>query len=495
MNAAILVLDYGTTALKAVAYDERFRRLKTVSREWKYLYPMPNCIEYPAEAYWQQTLSAVAELRKGIGDFWEIKVISVTGQSETMILLDAKGLPVGNAIVWLDGRAVEECVAAKRAFDESRLYAITGNPDFNVNMPLLKIQWLQERQHEQYAKMDKLLLLKDYIVYRLTGSIVSEHTVNCCSGYFDINRRDWADELLELCGLRRKNLPELAGSRAVVGSVCPEAASAMEVKGDVKVVNGLLDQCASAVGAGNLFNGMICETTGTVLAIAATLDEFRPEKMMRPVLMFCHAREGKYLALPNCPTAGVLLTWFKNNFLAVDEGGFDRINEEVWRRLDKDSELVLLPHFGGRLSPVVNGNARGVLYGLTLNCDKFDIARSIMESVAYMLRENLALLGFVDLKTSDMVSLGGASKSSVWQQIKADVCRRNIVSLTDDESTALGCAFNAGIALGMLEEKDIPTLIQIRDTYIPNQDRGERYDRKYATYLDLNHRLGYDETL
>ena len=94
-----------------------------------------------------------------------------------------------------------------------------------------------------------------------------------------------------------------------------------------------------------------------------------------------------------------------------------------------------------------------------------------------------------------MVSLGGASKSSVWQQIKADVCRRNIVSLMDDESTALGCAFNAGIALGMLEEKDIPTLIQIRDTYIPNQDRGERYDRKYATYLDLNHRLGYDETL
>lgn len=493
MNAAILVLDYGTTALKAVAYDEDFRRLSVVSREWRYTYPGVGCIEYPAEEYWNQTLSAIAELRNGLGGLRGLRAVSVTGQSETMILLDDHGMPLGNAIVWLDGRPVEECAAAKASFSESRLYALTGNPDFNVNMPLLKLQWLQKHEPERFARMDKLLLLKDYIIYRLSGKMLSEHTVNCCSGYFDINRRDWSDELLDLCGLTRSRLPELAGSMAVVGDVCPDAAAEMDISGGVKVVNGLLDQCASALGAGNLSGGMICETTGTVLAIAATLDEFHPERMARPVLMFCHAMEGKYLALPNCPTAGVLLSWFRNQFLAADEGGFERINQEVEHRLDKDSELILLPHFGGRLSPVVNESARGVLYGLTLDCDKFDIARCVMESVAYLLRENLELLADIGIRSKDIVSLGGASKSAVWQQIKADVCKCSIIPLMDAESTALGCAFNAGIALGLLEPQQIPGFVRPRAVYHPNLTREAVYDRKYQTYLDLNRRLGYDE--
>ena len=494
MNAAILVLDYGTTALKAVAYDESFHRLRTASREWHYIYPAPNCIEYPVEEYWRQTLSAIAELRDGLGGFQGLHAISVTGQSETMILLDASGAPLGNAIVWLDGRPAEECATARAQFSEARLYAITGNPDFSVNMPLLKIQWLQKHEPERFARMDRLLLLKDYIIYKLSGTILSEHTVNCCSGYFDINRRDWSDELLDLCGLTRSRLPELAGAMAVVGGVCPGTAAAMGLPGGVKVVNGLLDQCASALGAGNLSGGMICETTGTVLAIAATLDAFHPERMARPVLMFCHALEGKYLALPNCPTAGVLLSWFRDRFLADGEGGFDRINEEVQRRLDKESELILLPHFSGRLSPVANESARGVLYGLTLDCDRFDIARSIMESVAYLLRENLELLATIGVQSEDVVSLGGASKSAVWQQIKADVCGKNIIPLTDGESTALGCALNAGMALGMLDAREIPGLICQRAIYRPNPARRAVYDRKYEAYLDLNRRLGYDET-
>lgn len=495
MKTAILVLDYGTTTLKAVAYDEHFRWLHTCTREWRYSYPAPGCIEYPVEAYWAQTLSAVTELRECVGSFRNVRTISVTGQSETMILLDGKGEPLGDAIVWLDGRPVQECEETKAIFSETRLYALTGNPDFNVNMPLLKLQWLKRHEPERSKRISKVLLLKDYIIYKLSGRLLSEHTVNCCSGYFDINTRDWADELLDVCGLKRSKLPELASPRAKVGDVCPETALQLQLGEGVCVVNGLLDQCASAIGAGNLYSGMICETTGTVLAIAATLDEFHPEMMARPVLMFCHALEGKYLALPNCPTAGVLLSWFKNNFLCAEEGGFGRIDQEVLGRIDKESGLILLPHFGGRLSPVVNGNAKGVLYGLTLDCDKFDIARSVMESVAYLLRENLELLETIDVRSRDVISLGGAAKSPVWQQIKADVCDRNIISLKDGESTALGCALNAGMAVGLLKEKEIPSLIYPKATYLPNSNRRVAYDQKFVEYKRLNRCLGYDDSI
>lgn len=496
-KAVILVLDYGTTALKAAAYDESFRCLGTSAREWTYIYPAPGCIEYPAEEYWNQTLSAFAELREKVGGFDGVRVMSVTGQSETMIPLDADGKPIGNAIVWLDSRPVEECEEAKKLFDPAVLYAQTGNCEFNLNMPLLKMMWMKNHEPERYARMAKMTLLKDFIVYKLSGRIITEHTVNCCSGYFDIVKRDWSDDLLKMAGISRDVLPELAGPRTVVGNVCARAAEEIGVPAEAQVVNGLLDQVASAIGAGNLESGIISETTGTVLAIAATLDKFEPERMS-PVLMFCHAPENKFLALPNCPTAGVLLTWFRNTFLSKDEmdrGGFNLINEEVEKRIDKETDLILLPHFSGRLSPVVNGSAKGVLYGLTLDCDKFDIARSVMESVSYLLRENLELLDSIGVTGKEVISLGGATKSAIWEQIKADVCGRDMVLLEDGESTALGCALDAAVATGMLKEEDIPSIVRRRTVYHTNPDRVALYNDKYAAYQSLNNRLGYDETV
>ena len=390
---------------------------------------------------------------------------------------------------------MEQCTQMSRSYSANRFYAQTGNTEFHVNLPLLKLQWLKKQEPDRSAKISKVLLLKDYIVYRLTKALVTEHTINCCSGYFDIVKKDWSDELLEACGLKRSQLPILAPANARIGEISACAAREMDLPRDTVVINGLLDQCASAIGAGNIRAGKVSATIGTVLAVAATLEEFRPEELTQPVLMFCHTVEGKYLALPNCPTAGVLLSWFKNEFLFENEGGFDRINKEVYRRLNKPSELILLPHFSGRLSPVVNSNARGVLYGLTLGCDKYDVARSIMESVAYLLRENLELLEQNHIFAEEITSLGGGAKSEVWQQIMADVCAREMIPLKEEESTSLGCAINAAMALGTLKQEDIPSLVRPRKVYSPTGARKEYYDEKYQKYKELNAKLGYDKPL
>ncbi len=494
MPAALLALDYGTSALKAVAYDRDFRRLGVAVRAWDYRTPAPGRIECPVGDYVGKAVSALLELKEKAGGFRGVEAVSVTGQAETLILLDREGAPLGDALVWLDGRAAEECRRMRGRFDAKEFYARTGNTDFDPIMPLHKLEWLKTHDSGRFGQAARALLLKDYIVYWLSGAIVTEHTVNCCSGYFDIVRKAWDGELLAAAGIPRDLLPELADAQHVAGRVAEGPWRLLGLPDNAVVVNGLLDQCASALGAGNIEEGMICETTGTVLAVAATLQKFSSGGAAPPVLTFCHALPGKYLALPNCSTAGALLQWFSRQFLSDEErerGGYKLVDREVARHLGKEGKLVLLPHFSGRLSPVNCPEAVGVLYGLSLDADRFDIARAILESVAFMLRENLELLAGAGVDAEEVVSLGGGSRSAVWMQIKADTVKKRMLTLEDEESTALGCALNAALALGWLRPEEIPSKIRRKEIFCPDRDREAGYDRLYGEYQRLNRLLQF----
>lgn len=495
MKASYLVLDYGTTALKAAAYDEDFNRLGVCSRAWDYLRPAPGRIECPPGQYIDKATSALLELSRLAGGFEQVRAVSVTGQAETLVLLDPKEEPLGNAVVWLDTRAEAECRRMRERFDVKQFYQRTGNTDFDPIMPLHKLEWLREHDGGRFDRARHLLLLKDFAIHWLSGQIVTEHTVNCCSGYFDIVRKDWDDELLTAAGIPRDRLPPLAPSQHVVGKIAQETARLLGIREDAAIVNGLLDQCASALGAGNTEEGRICETTGTVLAVAATLDSFNPAPGMQPVLTFCHALPEKYLALPNCSTAGVLLDWYADTFLspAEREGrSFVMIDEQVAERVGKPSSLVLLPHFAGRLSPVNCPEAVGVLYGLKLDTDRFDIARAIMESVAFMLRENLELLQASGIDAEEIISLGGASRSGVWMQMKADTLNKPMFTMEDEESTALGCAMNAAMALGALRPEEAPLKTKRKAAFQPDETRKALYDALYGEYERLNRLLLFE---
>jgi len=209
------------------------------------------------------------------------------------------------------------------------------------------------------------------------------------------------------------------------------------------------------------------------------------------MLVLRHGLKDKFLALPNCSTAGVLLKWFRDEFMPAGSNYGD-INREIASRGRAESGLLLLPHFAGYLSPVNNAQARGVLYGLSMDTTRCDVAHAIMEGVGFLLRENLELLEKHGIASERIISLGGGAKSPIWLGIKANICRREMLTLADEESTALGCAINTYIALGKICESDIPKFIRTKDAFAPTEEGMDIYDRKYRSYCDLNARLGFN---
>ena len=490
-----LVLDYGTTSLKCTLFGNEFIVLAESSYDFHYVYPQESRIEYKARDYICAAIKTIKEVtaKSGVNN---VSAISVTGQAETMILLGQDGQPLRPAIVWLDSRASEEAGQMESALGNYAMYEKTGLPSFDSILPVCKLLWLQKREPEILKSLRKVLMLKDYVTYALSGEIASEYSVSSCTGYLNIRKKCWDKELLSLASIAESTLPQLTEPNTCLGKLRGDLTAALGLAYAPDIYNGMLDQCASVVGCGNFGDGKICETTGTVLAVAAVTDSFKPDRMGLPV--FCHGLPGKYVVMPNCYTAGILLKWFRDNFnnelaeslaeIGVDFFSYmDQVISEKWppRR-----NLIMLPHFCGRQSPVFRREAVGVLYGLTLNTDRFDVAAAIMESVGFLLRENIEALEDRGIRTSTIISLGGGAGSPLWLQMKADITGKTVQTLDVKESTSLGCAYGAMISRNACNEEYIAGRTRIKSTYLRKGDAAY-YDDKYRLYLDLHSRLGF----
>ena len=425
-----------------------------------------------------------------------VDALELTGQAETMICLDVDGNPVGNAFVWLDTRAGEEAADLRRRIGEKAFYAKSGIPGFDPAMPLCKLPWLRTHKPETYARIRRVLMLKDYLVYALTGELSAEPSVSSCTGYLNIAGRRWDPELLTAAGIDSSLLPPLTEPCSFPGTLKPDFCDEVGLERGVPVCCGMIDQSASAVGCGNFGGDVLSETTGTVLAVAAILPAFQPETSTMPV--FCHGLPGEYMALPNCSTAGMLLKWYRDaiqpdlNAVLSKEGKnfFAAMDDVLMDRGMRNRELMAIPHFSGSQCPVTNPDARGVLWGLTLDTDRYDVAGALMESVAFLLRENLDSLRQNGLDAETVISLGGGANSDWWLQAKADITGKQICTLRQGESTALGCAYGAAMAMGRIDKKEILRRRTIAKTFEPGPDRARR-EEKYQRYLELNRRLGF----
>lgn len=499
MKDKILVLDYGTTSLKAALYDKDFNAVSVKSFEFSYEYPAPNFIEYDAETYINAAYKLFSEIVSEHKCQGDIAAVTVTGQAETLIPVDKDGNVLGKAIVWTDTRPHEEIEYLSQHISAEEYYSVTGISGLDPVIPLAKIMWIKKNQPQRYENTYKFLTLHDFVIWRLSGVMTAEISVYACSGYVDIRKKEYCRKFLDIAGIDIDKLPTLSDPDLILGDLLPEACTAIGIDGAL-VVNGMLDQCASAIGAGNIVPGVLCETTGTVLAIAATLPDFCPENFPSPVIVLPHGLAGRYLALPYCPTAGLLLKWYKDTFLSADiekckaEGKdiYVYVNEEIEKKGTPITDLIVLPHFNGYLSPISNPDATGVMYGLSLDTDRFDVAHSIMEGISFLLRENVELLRRSGINADRIISLGGGAKSPLWLKMKADICKAKIVTMKNEESTSLGAALGAALAIGLLDsEEDIYKYVAVKHEYDSTPDRQEKYQAKYEKYLDLNRRLGF----
>lgn len=489
----ILTFDIGTTSVKTCIFNRELSILGSSTLEYQLVTPAPGIVELPPEIYWDTCRKGVAGAAADAGvSLTDVKAISITTQGETMIPVDAQGNALHNAIVWLDERAHEEAADISAHFDTETFYAHTGVPECNGYCPVSKLLWFRRNKTDIYDATHKFLLLEDFIIQRLTGRFVTEKSLLCTTGYYDIMADTMWDEMLTTMNLSADKLPEALECGTIIGTVLPEVAAELGLNPAAVVITAAMDQTAAAVGAGNLIPGIVTETTGTAMCIGATADHPDMHHPAR-ITVYRHIYPGKYLLLPVCMTAGMVFKWFKDAFCqeearqAEAEGisVYDLLGNQAAQVPAGANGLTLIPYFTGVIQPDNDPNARGIFLGVGLDTKKPEFVRSIFEGIAYMLRENLSLIEVVDdQKITAVRSLGGGSKSRIWRQIKADVCGVEIDSMAESECTSLGAAILAAVALGYYADASSAAVVgnALGEQLFPDESKKELYNKGFARY-------------
>lgn len=462
----LLGADIGTTSLKAAVFDENGTLIRSATKDYT-LIVSGDTVEFPAEDYWKLFREAYEEVTQGL----EIAAIAVDTQCETMIVTDDEGTPLRNAIVWLDNRASEQAEEIRAKFGNKTVYEVTGQPEITATWPAAKLLWLKEKTPDVFKKIRKIFLLEDYLLYKMTGQFVTEKTLQSSSLYMDIRHGCWWKEMLEFVGIDEAQLPELLGSSIPVG----------KYNGAV-VTTGAMDQIAGAIGAGVTTDSAISEMTGTTMALFVPhgeMPDYNPESIVP-----CHVNyDGKYCLLSWTPTAGIALKWFKNNF--CEQFDFRQLDELAAAVPPGSDGLTFLPYLCGSTMPKYDPSARGAFLGLTMEHTRGHAVRSILESVACMLKANL---DYLSVDCDEIRSMGGGASSPLWCQIKADMTQKKIVTLQNKEPACLGTAILAGVGAGIYS--NVPDackkIVRTGKVYTPGKDD---YTTCYRHFCEAEERI------
>jgi xylulokinase len=495
----ILAIDLGTTAIKTAVVRPDGRVLGNCVKEYALHTPSPLEVELPVGVYWDSFKKCIQDLldrtKLAPGD---LSVLGMSVQGETLVLVDDKGQPIHNAIVWMDNRAQEEAEILDREFPRKVTYEITGQVSIVPTWPAAKILWIKRHRGDLFQKAHKFLLLEDYFIHRLTGKYVAESSLLSSTVYWNIRTKKWWPEMLARLELEESRLPEICGPGEVVGPLLPEVAREIGLSSKLMVTTGALDQAAGGIGVGNIRPGLFSENTGAALAICATVEKpFMDPGFRMPC--HCHGIPDLYMA-HTFTSGGMVLKWFRDRFCSQEMNVADALGKDSYLLLDQEAAnvpagcggLVMLPHLEGAMAPEANPKARGVFFGFTLHHGRPHFIRAAMEAIAFIVKRNIDVLENLKIPVKEVICLGGGAKSPLWNQIKADVLGKKIVTTENDQDAAcLGAAFIAGKAVGIYKslEEAIAASVNAKGEYTPDTRQHEVYSRAYTRYVKLYENL------
>jgi len=489
-----LTFDVGTSSVKTALFDHNGIMLRKVVREYPLSTPSVGWCEVHPDVYWNAVREGFTEiLRSADIDSAQIQSISGCSQGETTIFLDQQGQPMCPAIVWLDTRSNAESDFLAREIDPNIFYATTGIVEMRPVWSCSKMLWLKRNHPQVFTRARHVLLVEDFIIFRLTGRSVAVPSLWATTGLVDVNSGTWWPEMLGLLGIEGK-LPELVPELSVVGAVLPQVANGIGLPLACVVIKGSMDQTMGAVGALNVAPGITTEITGSalVLAVSACSKDVQTGLGL-PFLP--HVVSGTRIIMPFIKTAGIAYKWFATKLCGYEETELDWAYEDLNRlaaTVPPASEgLIVLPFFTGVDFPDPIPGATGVFHGLTLGHGRPHMARAIQESIAYLLRDIVETIEAAGIPVDDIHSMGGAARSAEWLQIKASVTGKPIIRMTEEESSSLGAAICAATALG--DHSDIASAgkAMVRDggRFEPIQNDKALYEKAFCKFKSLRSNL------
>ncbi|MGL5575204.1 xylulokinase, partial [Cetobacterium sp.] len=428
-----LGIDLGTSAVKLLLLDKNGKIVKTVSKEYGVNYLNSNWAEQNPEEWWSAVCHGLKDiLDENIKE--ELKSISFSGQMHGLVILDEEDKVIRPAIIWCDQRTEKECMELNSL---PWLGKVTGNQAL-TGFTAPKILWLKNNEYENFQKIKKIMLPKDYIAYKF--SKIHGIDVSDASGTLILNvlERKWAKEMIEYLGIREENLGKVFESMEVIGNIDKEIATSFGINENVKIVIGGGDQAVGAVGVGAIKEGIISVALGTSGVVFSSTDEYRADKNYR-LHSFCDAN-GKYHQMGVMLSAAGAFKWWVED---VNESKDYKYYNEIAEKIEVGSKgLFFMPYLIGERTPHNDSNIRGSFIGLTHNHKKGEMTRAVLEGVAFALRDSFELLKEMDIKIEKIRVSGGGAKSRLWKEILADVLGKKVVSI---DSAAEGPALGAAI--------------------------------------------------
>jgi len=487
-----LGIDIGTSGTKALAIDDSGRILAdATSAEYPLYQPQPGWSEQNPEDWWQATQATVrAVLSKAAAKPEEVKAIGLSGQMHGSVFLDDKHHVIRPALLWNDQRTATECQEIeRRAGGREALIRMVANPAL-TGFTAPKILWLRNREPENFAKLRKVLLPKDYIRFRLTGEFATE--VSDASGMLllDVAKRRWSGELLSALELEERLFATCYESHEVTGRLTKEAADALGLTTSCAVVGGAGDCAAGAVGNGIVTTGSASTSLGTSGVVFVHSDEVKIDPRGR-VHTFCHAVDGKWHMMGVNLSAGGALQWFRNALCPTVKDAYRVLDDEAAAVPPGSQGLVFLPYLSGERTPHADPNARGCFIGLSLAHGRGHLARAVMEGVTYNLRESLEIFRALKVPITEIRASGGGAKSRLWRQIQADVFGQSVVTLNAEEGPAYGVALLAAVGAGAYRtiQEACSAAIRVVGETKPDSAAHQRYERGFAIYRGLYDKL------
>jgi xylulokinase len=491
----MLGIDVGTTGTRAVVVrpDGHVMGATTADHQPMRM-PKPGWAEQDPEDWWQATLLAVrgalkqAQLQGG-----DIAAIGLSGQMHGVVCLDKANLILRPALLWCDQRSQAQCDWITSKVGADRLIKLVSNPAL-TGFSAPKLLWVRDNEPETYERTAHFLLPKDYVRFRLTGEFSTD--VSDASGtlLFDVTHRRWSKELIEALDIDPPVLPRTFESPQITGQVTAETALLTGLKAGTPVVGGGGDQAASAVGNGIVCSGLTSATLGTSGVIFAHTDVATLDPQGR-IHTFCHAVPGKWHVMGVTQGAGLSLRWFREQLGAYEAWYAREIGEDVYDLIIKEAEkvpagsngLLFLPYLMGERTPHLDAQARGMWFGLTAAHTRAHLIRSILEGVAFSLRDSLEIFKELEIPVEQIRASGGGSRSFLWRQIQADIYGKEVVTLRESEGSAFGAALLAGVGGGIYSsvEESAREALQIRECLLPVEENVRLYDRQYEVYRQL----------
>jgi xylulokinase len=504
--AYMMGIDVGTTGTRAVIVRPDGYVVGAATADHQPMrMPKPNWAEQDPEDWWQATINAVRKALEvaGLGGA-DISAVGLSGQMHGVVLMDKARSVLRPALIWCDQRSQEQCDFITRTVGAERLIQWVSNPAL-TGFSAPKMLWVRDNEPRIFERVAHFLLPKDFVRYRLTGQFATD--VSDASGtlLFDVTHRRWSGAMLKALDFDPEILPRAYESPEITGEITREVAVLTGLAAGTPVVGGAGDQAASAVGNGIVAPGLTSATLGTSGVIFAYTDAPKLDPHGR-IHTFCHAVPGKWHVMGVTQGAGLSLRWFRDNFGASEMWYAQHADVDPYELIIKEAEkippgsggLLWLPYLMGERTPHLDSQARGMWFGITAAHTRQHIIRSILEGIAFSLRDSLEIFKDLEIPVEQIRASGGGSRSFTWREIQADIYGKELVTLRTSEGSALGAALLAGVGANIYKdvEESSREAIQVKERMSPRPDHVKKYDRYYEVYRsvypavkELSHKL------